>query len=97
MTVNIERYNRMMCVLMLLGTLGGVAGIVLIVLGQSMAGGIMTLSLIPAAIGCLEWRCRERQSLNVKRMVKRNPKTVEALPVDVEVRINIVPNSPGSK
>jgi hypothetical protein len=97
MTMNIGRYNQMIFVLMLLGTLGGVAGIVLIVLGQSMAGGIMTLSWIPAAIGCLEWRCRERQSLNVKRMVKRDPKTIEAFPVDVEVRINIAPNSPGSK
>jgi hypothetical protein len=116
--------------IMLLGTLGGVASIVLICLGETKIGGIMTLSLIPAVIGCLEWRCRETSrttrgygSSRLKaRGAERNPPhrnkgslrdlssqtgnpkggntslaVAEALPTSDEVRINIAPDSPGSK
>lgn len=45
---------------MILGILCGVASIVLIALGETKIGGVLTLSLIPATIAYLEWRCRER-------------------------------------
>ena len=95
--------NRLVFGIMILGTLGGVASIVLIVLGQTKIGGIMTLSLIPATIGCLEWRCRDRPLRGLSSMVTGKPKTgssltvAETLPVPTDIRINIAPDSPGSK
>ena len=111
MTDSYKCRNRMIFATMILGVLGGIASIVLIVLGQTKIGGIMTLSLIPATIGCLEWRCRERnrppRSLRgLSSVVTGEPKSrdgsshlavAETLPAVNEVRINIAPNSPGSK
>jgi len=111
MTVSIACRNRVIFATMILGVLGGIASIVLIVLGQTKIGGIMTLSLIPATVGCLEWRCRERnrpqRSLRgLSSVVTGNPKSsgsdsrltvAEALPTSADIRINIAPNSPGSK
>lgn len=108
-----ECRNRVIFTIMILGALGGVASIVLIALGQPKIGGIMTLSLIPATIGCLEWRCRERPPQHRDRTLRSlssvgNPKIYEArfagaealqtaLPTPTDIRINIAPNSPGSK
>ena len=102
--------NRVIFVTMILGTLGGVASIVLIVLGETKIGGIMTLCWIPATVGCLEWRCRERGNRGSMRglssVVTGEPKSrdggssltvAEALPVSSDIRINIAPDSPGSK
>jgi hypothetical protein len=110
MTISLECRNRLVFGVMLLGTLGGVASIVLIVLGETKIGGIMTLSWIPATVGCLEWRCRER-ALHPKITGIPNlpapqdrPKggdtglvSLEALPSPLDIRINIPTNSPRSK
>lgn len=112
MAISREMRNGIVFGIMLLGTLGGVASIVLIVLGEMKIGGIMTLCWIPATLGCLEWRCRERNPTHRNKGSLRglssqtgNPKggtgigitVAEALPMSDEVRINIAPNSPGSK
>ncbi len=99
--------NRIVFGIMLLGTLGGVASIVLIVLGETKIGGILTLAWIPATLGCLEWRCRERplhprvtNSLALQGRPKGGDTCLviqEALPVPLDIRINIPTNSPRSK
>jgi hypothetical protein len=58
------------CILIggILGTLSGIAGIVLIVLDHPKIGGCLALGWILSSIACLEWRCHNRLSPRPKSL-----------------------------
>lgn len=96
--------NALTLTIFILGLLSGIAAIVLLTLDYSKIGGILILGIIPAAIALIEWRCREqprsRLTPSPLNSVTGASKTTgpelsrhEELPVPLEVRINIAPDS----
>jgi hypothetical protein len=98
-------HNKLILAVGILGVLSGIASIPLILLDLPKIGGILALGWMPAALACIEWRCRDRPRSPLKgisdSVTGADKITVpesrfvsgEALPTPLEVRINIAPDS----